>query len=525
MTTLQAPRPDAAFEHANRRHHAERGSYGDVGYAPVFRASGIFYACVDRDLNTIITFMNYWREKNEVASLGTLVTLRDASGRKTARRFFRLDDAVCELDVRAISGRDKFEGSLEVEFYASEDLKFGFPAMCVAYETSQGIGYVHTNQRTFNNYEDEIRSEPLNHVQTGFDIHADDASGFVFLVNGPRAEIDRVMSARFTNAAGKSLERTIPIGRLEPYAARRIELGNVEGLRSFLGGQVGFARIDAGLGSVFNRFAVGNRRHDDGWLSVTHSYFDCTDHADFFDSSKLAGDEYPCFIPFNLVDGLETELVFYPIMAPTRLQLRVHCYDESGAPRAQYDLPELFETAGKTMRRIDVRALLRSIGIAAEPHLYCLHVESPDGRIPSRATFGLNYRRTAALGTNISSSALHANTHGTRKRAWLWGPAFIRNGARNYALVSAYSKHRRFAKPSEFTLSLYDSKGVIARRTIGSGNGRAHNILVEDLLSPAQRAQYEGRSLWYVLQSDDPIYVANNLHVSASGRVGGDHSF
>ena len=57
---------------------SQRGSYGDLAYMPVFRASAIFYAVCSPHINTCVGFLNYWREKNQVDGIGVMVTLRDA---------------------------------------------------------------------------------------------------------------------------------------------------------------------------------------------------------------------------------------------------------------------------------------------------------------------------------------------------------------------------------------------------------------------------------------------------------------
>ena len=151
--------------------YAQRGSYADLSYLPAFRASGLFFAIVDERTTTRVSFVNYWREKNHNSSVGALVTLRDAAGLTLARHFFPVDGYVYQIDVRdLLEPAGSFVGSLEVELFSSEDLKFQFPALTVFYETPDGISFVHTNQRTYNNAEDRERSGVFNPWQSGFDL-------------------------------------------------------------------------------------------------------------------------------------------------------------------------------------------------------------------------------------------------------------------------------------------------------------------------------------------------------------------
>ena len=79
---------------------SERGSYGDLSYMPVFRASALFYAYVDEVTTTRVAFLNYWREKNNNPNVGILVTVRDQNGIKRGRRFERLSAMTGQFDVR-----------------------------------------------------------------------------------------------------------------------------------------------------------------------------------------------------------------------------------------------------------------------------------------------------------------------------------------------------------------------------------------------------------------------------------------
>ena len=421
--------------------HTKRASYRDLSYQPVFRASGLFYIVVDKQRTTYVVFLNYWREKNDNTAVGALVSLRDKNGELLARFHFQVEQTAYQIDAREIVDESlgagaEFEGSLEIEFHSDKDLKFAFPALYVCYETPHGLSYVHTNQRTYNNMDDQRRGDPFNPAQTGFDVSCrGGARPFVFVVNGPN-KVDAVAGVLVYNAAGEERRHEIELGSLAPYEARKLELVKLPGVRAFLGNDEGFVKLDLPLGGVFNRFASGTEHADGNWLGITHSYFDCSGHADYYDTSALPLDQFPCFVPVNLVDGLETEIVLYPILAPSQLFMRIDCYDDAGRSRASIDLPGPMDGSGQRQVRVDFRSVLRDAGEEATAGLYVLHIEAKDGRLPTRVTFGLNYRVGDTLGCNISSSVLMAPSYATRARAWLWGLVACRPGARQHSLPS-----------------------------------------------------------------------------------------
>jgi len=512
--------------------HTKRAAYDDLSYLPVFRASGLFYALVDQRRTTHVVFLNYWREKNENASVGALVSLRNQAGEIRARFHFQVEEMTYQINARDIvddalgaGAGSAFEGSLEVEFYTDKDLKYAFPALFVCYESPGGVSYVHTNQRTYNNLEDQRRSDPFNAGQTGFDISCrDGARPFVYAVNGP-LPVKTAADIRIYNAAGAEAMHRIDLGDLRPYEANRLDLAALPGLSEFLGGEVGFVKLDLPLGGVFSRFTSGIESADGNWLGVTHSYFDNSDHADYYETNTFEPDQYPCFVPVNLVDGLETEIVLYPILAPSRLSMRLDCFDSDGASRRVIDLPGRMEGAGRRQVRVDLRAALHDARVEATEGLYVLHIEPEDGRLPTRITFGLNYRVGDTPGCNISSSVLMAPSYAARARAWLWGVVACRPGGGNKILISHFSKVKHDESVATVELTLYGRSGEICATRHELANGTALNADAEALLADVGYQSAPDEFIWYVARSDNPALIANQIHISANGHIGGDHSF
>jgi len=514
-----------SYENTIKTLFSKRGSYSDLTYMPVFRASGIFFAIVDQHTDTLISFMNYWREKNHLAKVGALVTLRDAEGNKLVREFFTVEDFVYKISVRNLLGNSTpFTGSIEVEIFSGEDLKFQFPALMVFYETPKGISFVHTNQRVYNNIEDQQRGEGFNAWQTGFDLHASEGlEPFIFCVNGPNPSEETQVELKLMNHDGDVMNETISLGNLPPYGSTNLKLLSYPGVKNFLGSKVGFCKLNVDLKNVHLRLACGNISSDQSWLSVTHSYFDTTTHHDYYDVKESTGS--PCFVPFNLVNGLNVDLIFYPIYSPAILNFSLECFDPEGKQRAWIDLDHKFDSSDTHMYRVDVRDILKSRNIQANEGLYCLHISTKDQKIPTRISYGLNYRNGAKLGCNISTSALMEKSYGISGRAYRWGPISLREGGKNYILASHINKAKDYEGSSDFNLTLYDSAGVVFNEKFTLANATGVNLCAEDLLDKAGYASHNGDILWFVLQSTNPYYECNLIHISRDGYVGGDHAF
>jgi len=520
---------DTSYENTMRSMlHAERGSYADLGYLPVFRASALFYAAHDAAITTFVSFLHYWREKNANIRVSALISLRGVDGALVRRDYVRLEKSVYTFRVADMLGEATgapFRGSMEIEIHSDTDLKFAFPAMYVFYETAGGITYVHSNQRVFNNREDERRSAAFNPGQSGFDVRFDQGRrSCVWLVNGP-APVERAeMQLRLYDRQGHELRRHHALGTLPPFASREIDLAAIPGAPEHLRGEVGCAKFDIGLPNTFCRFLVGVEDADRSWRTVTHSYFDCIEHADYYGTEVFPEGIDPCLIPVHLVDGVDCDLVFYPILAPAKLALALRAYDEAGGLRADIPLPATFDSRDGKMERIDLRRVLRARNVADGPGLYSCHVRAPDGKVPARVTFGLNYRQDGRAGTNISSSALLASHHGAKKRSWLWGAAVLRPGSRNVAMISNLSKQYPKGPRASYAFSLHDEGGRLLEHRGELADGTGHNIEIEPLLA-AHGVERPGDVLWYVVQSENPNLIANQITISRQGNIGGDHSF
>lgn len=523
--------PSIQLESALKFFGAERGAYKKLDYEPVFRGSALFYAIVSDKIDTQVTFMNYWREKNNVNNVAALVTLRDRDGHKVNRDYIKLSGSVYAVSCRALlEDVREFEGSLEIEIFSDEDIKFPFSAINVFYASEEAVSFVHANQRVFNNLEDMDRNAALNPWQTGFDVFADDEfSGFVSIVNGPRRVRESEARLIIINRRGASLEHTVSLGDLPPYGARMINLAQLKGVSEHLGGESGWAKVDVDLDGVFNRFLCGNISRDGARLSATHSFYDCAPHADYIRQSQIPDGEYTVFIPFSVPERLDLDIVFYPICSPATLELSLELRDPDGRVEHRFDDIGTWESAGDRMMMIDVREEFRKRGVDdLEGKLGILSGRAAAGTdlVPMRINHGMNYR-IGRIGCNISNGIQTGPSYGKGVRAYRWGPIMAKSGATTHLLVFHLDKRMNVDVEAEATLTFWGTEGALARRTLNMRNGTAHNFLGEELLSDCGVSpdQAAGGYFWYTLEANSPSVLAYELHETAAGFIGGDHSF
>ena len=64
-------------------------------------------------------------------------------------------------------------------------------------------------------------------------------------------------------------------------------------------------------------------------LSVTHSYYDCSQTQDYLTFNQKIAKEYACYLPFNMIKDINLDLVFYPIFSKVNLDLNFIEFDKS----------------------------------------------------------------------------------------------------------------------------------------------------------------------------------------------------
>ncbi|MBG0744636.1 MAG: hypothetical protein IV298_14350 [Cylindrospermopsis raciborskii KL1] len=517
---------DVSYTKSFNFEKAQRGNYKDLTYNPVFRASALFFVHVGDNIDTCVAFMNYWREKNSNDAVSAMVTLRDAEGQKVFRDYLELNDCTYQFSVKELTDSVIFTGSLEVELFSFRDLKYSFPALEVFYVTPEGVSCVHSNQRVFNSLEEIDQCSALNACQTGFDILCDEYyTGYITIVNGPKPIANSTLRIVFYNALGGTIRRSTTLGDLPAYASRLVVLNDIPGVLNFMNGQPGFCKFDVDIYGVFARLACGSFALNGSRFAVTHSYYDCTTHYDYFDHSTIPDTEYHCFLPINLVSEIETEAVFYPIYSPASLRFSIEVFSSQGELLHRIEnIGALDNTTTGTMARLNIRSILGKYSIEMSDGLVCLDIRSDTGKIPARLTFGLNYFHDT-LGTNINASIFINESYGIRKRSYLWGSAYSSPSGKNYILISHLSKVKGITETASLKVTLFNRQGSIIIKTIDTRNATAINIRVEDWLLEAGYTASIGEILWYTLESDCPNFTAVQLHEDTSGFIGGDHSF
>lgn len=518
--------------------HLLSGPQKTITHKPCFRSSAIFPVEQREGIRTRLIFMGYWFLKRKVKEITLLVTLRSAKGDIITRTMQTICDSKAYrvelgdlLEIAEHPEGEDFFGSIEVEFFSHIDLMFPYPAVVVNYYGPQFSSVVHTAQRIYNDFEDRDSNSVQLVPESGFNIYAQgDLEPFFYLVNGCEEVPDCILDMEFYNSKQETLHHSLSLGRLGPYETRSVFPRKEVDLESFLGGEVGAAKIRFQLNWIYPRLIAGNLHRDLPGNVITHTYYDCTDAATKDDYWK-EGQEgwYPASlnVPVSVEGERFTNAYFYPLLSPTDLDVDAEVYDAGGQLLGRKE--EVLEIISpcEQSQHIDFKALCEDLDIDPSAASSARIIARPreGSQLPARIKLGydLGISQTA-LPCNICTNLWPFNPSLEKKpMTFRWGPVLADRGEATMWLLngSAFVDYQREAVIHVLFHREKDTQ-MIERTVTLPANGSYELRLSEDqeLLD-----FFEGKIGWYTATSTNPYITSYYFCEHSSGIVGGDHGF
>ncbi len=275
-------------------------------HGAVYRSSGIFYLPPTDKVHTTLSILNYWALKREL-QVAVVASTRTMAGELVGRQRLRFDEGLV-INFRADVDAG-FEGSVEIEVFAADNMVIPYAAIIAWYETPMGLGLVHSYARAYSSHEVEER-RTVTRGREGCWTIADDAltRSFAVFHNGPTGVAPQTVHLRVTNAAGQRRAASWVLPALKPYESVKVKPAqHLQDLVEFLAGRAGQAELDYELGDGFTRMLVGNERLDGSDLQVTHSNFNYT-----LQPTDMAGPGAVGWMEIPDLQVAATEVLVYP---------------------------------------------------------------------------------------------------------------------------------------------------------------------------------------------------------------------
>lgn len=504
---------------------------------PVFRSSAIFPMFTFPGNFARILFMGYWILKRHIHEIAAQINLRSHEGHLLNRSSLLINEPKTyrielsdQLRAVGISPDEPFVGSLEIEFFSTANLVFPFPAVVVNYYGPAFSSVVHTAQRVYNDFED-MRNNSQSHVpEAGFNIYADqDHEPFFSIINGAEAVENSSVLMEFFNSNNERITHEIKYPLLRAYETQMIYPGREINLHSFLQEKPGTAKINFDISWIFPRLLVGNIQHSLPAVTITHTYYDCTEAISESDYWRPAEPQwYPAtlMIPVALEGEHFTKVYFYPIYSPSSVIIDIEIYNEQGDLLGKKEHYLLLEFGGK-YQSIPFKEICQQLGINIDQELGARLIARTEdnSRIPARIKLGLDlgvegHKMPCNICTNLQpfNPALESKPSSFR-----WAPILADRMQASVWIMNS-SSQLAYSLSADVDLTFFREKdtATVKRKIILPPHGFCV-IHVEN--DEELKSFFEGTVGWFTAITSNPFTTTYYFAEDLSGVVGGDHGF
>lgn len=285
---------------------------GNFGHA--YRSSAIFYYKQSKTFKTTISFMDYWKPKRNL-EVYIIISRRAMDGTLHDRKEHKFEKGNI-INYNELTG-EEFEGSVEVEVFASCNMVIPYSAIMVIYENQNSISMTHSYGRVYSPHEIEEGKTIMIGEESCWTIRdSSTIKSFAVFHNGIGAQDAQCIKLEVLNHKNESKLYDYQLDQLKPYATVRIIPQEIIGdeLIEFLDGKAGNISVSFDLNGAFTRMLVGNESCTE--TQVTHSNFNYSKHRTDNAGKGVAHMQIP---PAGFND---CEVVVYPHCASGKYMLK-----------------------------------------------------------------------------------------------------------------------------------------------------------------------------------------------------------
>jgi len=475
------------------------------------RSSAVFPVRLRPGANLILSFLNYFKFKNNVISIVANIRIYGTDGTLDFFSSYRITDNTYAYSIRSLIGRDIFDGAVEIEFISIDNLRIPFPAVLGFYTAGDHYSAVHSAGRI------KASSEaytPFESEETNFTCKFDARGGktligpFIHVFNGP-AKRTRDYKLRIRNKHGIVIGSKNLSYDFAPFASKIIEITNEFDAGQFE--QEFFCSITASNDDIFPRFVCGNIHYDSNFLEVTHSY-PLIQKPDFC----AATEEKPLASFLPMLN--HPQLVLDSIIFPTNIAATI-----TGRVLSQrFDAAKLMDT-GNTMQL--------NVGVGGGESILCpdgvafmlVAFDHASGSIPSRINASYRYSvkgSSSPFSTDIATGA-KANVY--PQKFTHWGAGLISKEYHPVMMIRNNGHNPAKTQDAHFMLTIYLGDTTF-NHAFSITAESATQINLKDIIPSTAYGAHVSIIHW-LLKSDQPVGETFWVSYTDDGRICGEHGF
>jgi hypothetical protein len=476
------------------------------------RSSLLFAVRPFGNSSAVVTLSNHFKIKRGIDSVGMRVWGFDQAGHRLFSDHLLLTEArVYRYDLAKHGEQYPTFATCQVEFYAAANLGYPFPAALVNHV---GVGFhnvVHSYARVLNDvFEDEQVGE-FHVAESSIDVRVDETfDTFVSFLTGPLGLDDEMLEVIVRRPRGEIETACVPVNK-NRFSTTTIRLSEVFPGVTFPYGSL--LKIKQPVQPMFfGRMIGGCINRSDGAFSANHTYYDHTAVGEYFDAPFGYG-QYP------LIPESHSRLVFYPIQAPSSLELSVEYFGEHGESLG-HGLAQRLDSPDGHAAIFDVSAegsaAARSYRVKARP--------LAGSGLPTRLSHQIVLGQ-GGLDGSINESLEYPQGQATDAPAgqpylsWVQGV----HGARKVTRFGLTAMRAEQHKPAEVRYVVYGERGLILEKTVTIPPNGAAFIDSQRLFG-----QPEGADQYFFIYTycqTTRIKLIGVVHCLDSGHCSAEHNF
>lgn len=510
---------------------------GAISPRPTFRSSAIFPVMQSQGISSRILFLGYWILKRHIREIAAVISLRDSKGTLMARETMLITEAktfsveLGEALKKCGWREENFTGSMEIEFFSTQNLFFPYPAVVINYYGPQFSTVVHTAQRVYNDFDDMQKNNQTQVPESGFNIYADEQrEPFFGLINGSMPVRNALMHMQFINKDQAILQYDLELGDLNPYETRVIYPAQHCGLHDFLGGKPGAGKIQFNVNWIFPRLLVGNIHHDIPAVTITHTYYDCTEaknSSDYWRTAEPGWHVASLMVPAFVKSNHFTNIYFYPIYSPSRLSIDIELYNEAGTLLGSKSNVLTVISPCMGFHKIEIAALCNELSLPPNQNYAARLIARPldNSPVPARIKIGLDIgKEISETPCNICTNLQPFNPSLEGKpSSFRWTP-FLADQAVATVWIMNSSPAVHYQRSAELTLTFFhekDTQTLVRSITLPPNGFKVLSIRDDEEL----KSFFDGRVGWMTATTSNPYTTTYYFAETPAGVVGGDHGF
>ena len=235
------------------------------------RSSCIFPIDIKRGSDFCLSFLNYWKLKNNIKDIKLNMRFYDENGILRNMYEQTIKDNHNEIYATSIVGKS-FKGMVDIEFVSTKNLRYPFPGITGFYiSPNKFVSGVHSAGRILSSNEISNKNEFIEETNFSLKFSANNkVYPFFSIFNSFKKEKNPVLIKIYDHKKRLISKKIISKGLTKPYENRIVYLNNI--FNSSQLNKAKFCTVKLDNTGIFSRMVCGNYHKKLHHYEVTHSF-------------------------------------------------------------------------------------------------------------------------------------------------------------------------------------------------------------------------------------------------------------